>query len=313
MIFIKQRNTPYTLKELKQKYDNEYLEVVDYHGAHNILVRCKHCNEIYKTSTGNLNRGQVHSKCTQHFNKNRHTKYTLDEVNELYSDEYKIIVEYNNAKDVICKCKICGEIYKTSMTSLQRHSVHKKCQGILDSRRTPEKCIEKLNKLKSLHNLHVDVLEYHSYNDVVCKCKHCNKIVHVTSRSIRANQVHDDCTEYNISYGEERIVEILDALGIIYEREYSFDDCKNIFVLRFDFYIPSLNTCIEYQGQQHYMPVIFPKDTKESSINNFDKIVNNDNIKREYCKSHNIKLIEISYNQYDDIYYILTEKLSQIR
>ena len=61
--------------------------------------------------------------------------------------------------------------------------------------------------------------------------------------------------------------------------------------LRFDFYLPKYNICIEYNGVQHYKKVeIFGGDKA------FEEQKKRDKLKREYCKKNNIKLIEIAYN-----------------
>jgi len=75
-------------------------------------------------------------------------------------------------------------------------------------------------------------------------------------------------------------------------------------LLRFDFYIPSLNLCIEFQGEQHY-----GKQTGffKSSYKTTQK---HDKLKRQYCQDHNIKLLEISYKDYDKIEEILLENLN---
>ena len=306
------KNTLYTLEELKYKYDNEYVEIVSFNNANDILVRCRICGDLYKTKTGNLKRHQIHNKCYGIVNGKRHEKFTLKEVKELYDDEHKEIVEYTNAKNILCKCKHCGNMYNTTIESLKKHCIHRKCQGLHDSRRTPEKCAEKLKRLQDIKHPYVDVLEYRAYNDVVCRCKLCNKIIKTSSRTIYNKQIHRDCAMYNTSNGEKEICNILDILNIQYFQEYSFDDCKNILPLRFDFYIPSFNMCIEYQGQQHYRPAQFPKDTKEDAVKNYYKIIENDEIKYQYCKDNNIKLLIISYKDFENLYDILESELSQI-
>ena len=40
--------------------------------------------------------------------------------------------------------------------------------------------------------------------------------------------------------------------NIKYKRQYKFDNCKNKYKLRFDFYLPDYNIAIEYDGKQHY-------------------------------------------------------------
>ena len=76
----------------------------------------------------------------------------------------------------------------------------------------------------------------------------------------------------------------------------------------FDFAIfedDKLKYLIEYQGIQHYQESIFSK------YESLQERQNRDNIKREYCKSHNIKLIEIPYWDYEKINYsYIKEKIN---
>lgn len=59
-----------------------------------------------------------------------------------------------------------------------------------------------------------------------------------------------------------------------------------------DLYIPSINVGIEYQGKQHFEPVIV-----FGGINGYEKTVILDNIKYKKCKENNIKLIYFSYEK----------------
>lgn len=81
-------------------------------------------------------------------------------------------------------------------------------------------------------------------------------------------------------------------MEIDFKEEYSFDDLKYKNKLRFDFYLPKENICIEFQGKQHYEPIDFFGGEK-----GFHERVKRDNLKREYCKNNDIKLIEVSYKE----------------
>ena len=69
---------------------------------------------------------------------------------------------------------------------------------------------------------------------------------------------------------------------------------------RLDFFIPSKNLIVEYNGAQHYKPVKLFGGAKT-----FHKQQERDKNVREYCKVNNIKLLEISYLQYPIIEQIL--------
>lgn len=107
------------------------------------------------------------------------------------------------------------------------------------------------------------------------------------------------------SFGERKIREFLEKNNIKFEKEKRFSDCKNKKCLPFDFYLPNYSICIEYQGEQHY-------DNKcnrrwyDKKLNN---TVENDEIKKDYCKNKNIFLLEIPYWDYNKIETILEKIL----
>ena len=106
------------------------------------------------------------------------------------------------------------------------------------------------------------------------------------------NHLHNGCPICKESINEKFIRLYLEENNIKYLAQKSFDDCKNIFKLPFDFYLPDYNTCIEYDGKQHYEPIEY-----FGGIKTLNKIRNRDKIKNEYCKENNIHLIRIKYNE----------------
>lgn len=76
--------------------------------------------------------------------------------------------------------------------------------------------------------------------------------------------------------------------------DYSFES------LPFDFYLPKLNMCIEFDGKQHFIQHRKCADLLE--------IKKRDEIKNIYCKENNIILHRINYKEID----IIEEKLNEI-
>ena len=104
------------------------------------------------------------------------------------------------------------------------------------------------------------------------------------------------------SKGEITIKRWLEIKNIKYLPQYTFNNCRNRNILPFDFYLPDYNTCIEYNGEQHYKPIDFFGGEKRVKKHLFT-----DNIKKEYCYNNDIPLIIIKYNE--NINEILNEKL----
>lgn len=112
------------------------------------------------------------------------------------------------------------------------------------------------------------------------------------------------CRKCNDSHGETEISIFLDKHKINYVREHIFSDCRNKSYLKFDFYIESLRTCIEFDGIQHFQPVHY-----FGGIKAYEQLKINDKIKTDYCEEHYINLIRIKYTQLDDIHKILYDNL----
>ena len=109
-----------------------------------------------------------------------------------------------------------------------------------------------------------------------------------TPNSHLSNKGCLNCME---SKGEKEIRLYLKDNGVNFIPQYKFADCVNILPLPFDFYLPDYNTCIEFQGRQHYESVLhFGGEIKLKKQKKLDKI------KREYCQKNNIPLIVIKYN-----------------
>jgi very-short-patch-repair endonuclease len=87
------------------------------------------------------------------------------------------------------------------------------------------------------------------------------------------------------SKGEEMIKQYCVNNNINYEPQKRFNNCRGKSKpLPFDFYLPKLNTCIEYDGKQHY-------DTRSKYYSK--NLIKNDHIKTEYCINKGITLIRL--------------------
>jgi glutaredoxin len=88
--------------------------------------------------------------------------------------------------------------------------------------------------------------------------------------------------------------ELLSSLELDFSSEVRFDDCRSVYALPFDACIldadKKVSALIECQGRQHYEAVeLF------GGYEAFAKQQKHDQIKRDFCKSEGIPLIEISY------------------
>ena len=135
------------------------------------------------------------------------------------------------------------------------------------------------------------------------RCSNCGDIFNASWSSI--STFDKDCPLCVTSHGEEKIKNCLRKSQIVYIPQATFDDCKNIYKLPFDFYLPENEVCIEYNGKQHYEAIKWFGGKKA-----FNQQVKRDGIKKEYCENNNIELLVIPYWDFDNIEEILLKELN---
>lgn len=119
-------------------------------------------------------------------------------------------------------------------------------------------------------------------------------------------ELFPDVYENNcFSFGELLIYKYLKSKNIEFIKEYRDHDLINKAKLRYDFYIPSKNTIIEFNGIQHYeYTKYFHKSVERYEYQKFK-----DKIKQKYAESLNIKYIIIKYSDIHKIPEILNKEL----
>ena len=110
-----------------------------------------------------------------------------------------------------------------------------------------------------------------------------------------------DTKKFVFSKGEKSIEKVLQDLNVAYLPQYTFENCRDKNMLPFDFYLPDLNKCIEYDGQHHYHPVTFNGVSKERAKENHLITLKHDEMKNQYCESNNIELLRIPYYDFKNI------------
>ena len=123
---------------------------------------------------------------------------------------------------------------------------------------------------------------------------------------IRNGNCCHECDGIGESVGERNIRRYLQSKNIKFEQEYRIEDKKYFDTYaRVDFYLPDLNTMIEFQGEQHYG--IANKAITHGS-RNWQSQKKRDNHLRRYAADHHVRLIEVPYTYRSNVDTFLAEQ-----
>lgn len=115
-----------------------------------------------------------------------------------------------------------------------------------------------------------------------------------------------ECDGSRESVGERNVRRYLQSKNIKFVQEYSIEDKKYFDTFaRVDFFLPDLNTMIEFQGEQHYG--IGNKAITHGS-RKWQSQKKRDNHLRRYAADHNIRLIEVPYTYRSNVDAFLAEQ-----
>lgn len=199
-----------------------------------------------------------------------------------------LFISWNNFKNGR-GCKYCAIDERAKNKRVPKHIIVQKCEEL---------------EYQYVDSYYVDSVLYVQY---ICKKHEQYGVQKISWSNLRAGQ---RCRYCQNSKGEEMICNVLKQHGVDFYTQWSFDDCRYCLPLKFDFWLPSYNCIIEYDGEQHFQPVQFGGISVEQAKERLHDTQIRDNIKNQYCQHHNIDLIRIPHWEKDNIEKILCDKLN---
>lgn len=286
------------VKKYVEKNNSKFLSD-EFHTTHDkYLFQCSNCKKPFETTFSKFkHRNKVRcNKCNDY--------YILD-----YKDVKNEIEMYGNTlitknKEYInvhqklgIKCSECGSVFHRSYTEQLNYKYHscKKCSmsKASESRRHTNTYVSEY-----IRNNNAELLSIYtnSNENLKIRCS-CGDVFYTSfSRFKNGKNRCNKCTSY-MSNGEKRFMDFLKDYNIEFEQQYTFDECRNILPLPFDFYLPEYDICVEIDGVLHRK---FYKHFHKT-LDNFKQRQYRDNIKDKFCESNNIKLHRVVYNKIEDI------------
>lgn len=243
-------------------------------------------------------------------------RLSLEEINSRLAELGCVYIsgEYKNRKsDITIRCA-CGHERTSRLNSILADSFSGLCVECSDTQFRGRNRLTIEQVRASCAELRLELLsqEYKRIKDPLefrCSCGR----TFITTWEIVSyyNKTRCDYCTHKKSFGEQSVENWLSEHGVRFVSQEKFPGCggrKRSY--KFDFYLPELNTCIEYDGQQHFKEVDFAGtgDTDALRAELFDTQCR-DLVKDIYCEDHGIDLIRIRFDELDKLDEILSDKL----
>lgn len=266
-----------------------------------ILVKCLECGNEFYVLPRNVLAGHGCRKCADKKNSENY-KMPEDEFKKrIYNLNPNLMIKgkyIRNNIPIECKCMVCNNVfYPRPSNLLNRNATCPRCsrKALV---KTQEDFIVDVKKV----NPQIKILGKYVNNTtrIECECLKCGE--HWSPKATWLLQ-GKGCPKCNSSKGERRIESFLLDNGIKFIKQYTYEDCKDISKLPFDFFLPDYNLIIEYDGKQHF------KEVDDWFNSTLQEIQRHDEIKNQYCKNNNINILRIPYWDYKNIESILNENL----
>ena len=255
----------------------------------NIIIICPIHNTFEQTPDNHLhNNGCPKCKGIEAGNRLRKPQeHFINNVEKIHNYKYNYdLVEYKNNK---IKVKIVCPIHGIFEQKPDHHLAKRGCPSCSNNKRLTTD--EFINRSKEKHNDRYDysLVNYkNAHTKVKIECKE-HGIFEQVPLSHLSGVGCPNC--YN-SRGETQVKEYLIKNNIDFEFQKTFENCLYKRKLKFDFYLYKHNTCIEYDGEQHFRSIKWFGGEKTFLLR--QKM---DKIKESYCGENNIYLLRIKYDE----------------
>lgn len=288
-------------EKIKSKFPNWNFNIINYDNkTKELKIKCLDCGEeklykkyynlLYKQNSCICNSTSSQYKSIQ--NKKELDKY-FKENNDFTFIKWITLDLDKKRPGVLIKCNKCGQTFS------------KKIRDFINKKTCPY-CVKQgmpntTSVSKRLEDLGYSLLSQYKNQDerVLIKHNECGFIWKVKPSNFSSFLNYNSCPQCNrrISKGEKIIRDYLIEYNIDFDREVSFNWQSNK-LFRYDFYLPSYNLIIEFNGRQHY---------EETNIftNSLEENILHDKIKIEEALKNNFYFLVIPFTQINNIKNIL--------
>lgn len=282
------------VKKAKEIHGNkyDYSETKYINNKTKICIICSKHGKYWQIPFMHIN-GQSCPKCANEIraNKLRITREEfIEKAREVHDNKYDYSkVNYEGMeKNVTIVCPKHGEFLQTPTNHLQGKGCSK-CSG--KYKPTTDEFIERARKVHD-NKYNYSKIDYKGMKTkVIITCPIHGDFSQTPDNHLKTK----GCPKCNKNKGEESIRKFLTEKGIEFEEQKTFDGCKNKRLLKFDFYLPKYNLCIESDGNVHSEKINWNgKMTDTQMEENLKSNQYRDDIKNKYCEKNGIILLRVN-------------------
>lgn len=252
---------------------------------------CTKCDHKWSPTWRDLSQGHGCPKCV------KHVKLTTTDIvarTAKLNPTVQIMSEFLGSKhQIMCKCKICGRLWRTKWSRL---SVGKGCiKCALGPKISQEEALAKVARINS--RLHLVGKYINTVIQTKFKCADCHHSYYTSVQRILRGHGCPTCASFKSEGEVRRIIELL--------TKWQFPKMRPDFLhgLELDGFNEEHKVAFEYQGHQHYKLVNFGghADTAKQLAHRKRQ----DRRKRMQCWRHGIKLIVVPHTVGNKLNWIL--------
>lgn len=246
-------NNPFSIDNLKEyiKKEEATCTLLSECFSENLILKCE-CGKIYKVWLNNfINKKQyVCPECGRKRSAFNHRK-TGDYISKIQKMGLEVYGKYEGAKH---SC-----LFKTEEGYIIKSVPYNVVNGM-----EFQKTLFEISNPYTIHNMNLWIslnceegtklisTEYFGAKELYTYRCSCGKEYKTNWQYFRKSDFKCPSCSKRQSSLETKVKDWLDENNINYIQQYSFNDCRNIYPLKFDFYLPLLNKIVEIDGEQHF-------------------------------------------------------------
>ena len=296
---------PYVLYNI-QKYLDKYCDGAElisnkYNGSKSkIEIKCPICGKNVFRTWDDIH---IKKRFYCHSCSINNNKYNIEFVKDVLSKNNYTLIDntyVGNCDNLTCFNK---DGYKVHIKFSYILNSYNKNPYIYSIKYNEENFIYNINNYFKINKIDCKALYYKNDSEylknektrIFCKCC-CGDIFETSLYALLNDRYRCPKCSKSMSSIELKVYKWLNNKHFYYIRQKTFAGCNgHDKPLKFDFYLPKYNTCIEVDGTQHDIPDFYygKYKNKDKAQYMFQRQKEYDDIKDKYCEENNITLIRI--------------------